>query len=71
MRHGRMDGKGIGLVHMSELQAKFVIVVMFFTGFMAYAWPKLQEVKQCHDAAVQMVGTVSPAPTPIARATVK
>lgn len=56
---------------MSELQAKFAIVVMFFTGFMAYAWPKLQEVKQCHDAAVQMVGTVSPAPTPISRVTVK
>ncbi len=25
---------------------------MFFSGFMACAWPDLQEVKQCHEAAV-------------------
>jgi hypothetical protein len=56
---------------MSELQAKLLVVVMFFSGFMAYAWPKLQEVKQCHEAAVKIVGNVSPAPTPASPVTVK
>ena len=55
------------MIDMSELQAKLLIVVMFFSGFMTYAWPKMQEVRQYHDAAVRIVGNVGPAPTPTAR----
>ena len=44
---------------------------MFFSGFTACAWPDLQEVKQCHEAAVEIMGNVSPAPTPASHVTVK
>lgn len=54
---------------MSELQAKLLIVVMFFSGFMACAWPELQQAKRCHDAAVKIVSNVGPAPTPASRVT--
>jgi hypothetical protein len=55
---------------MSELQAKLLVVAMFFSGFMAYAWPKMQEIKQCHDAVVSIVGRAGPAPAPGAPTTV-